>query len=478
MRTRTKIICTIGPATKSYEKIVQLIDAGMNVARINMSHGTHEEHLETIEFLKRARKEKKIPLAIMLDTKGPEVRVGPIEKGSIILEKGDRLKIVKKPKPKPKLAEITLTPFKVIRDIEVGKTILFDDGYISSKVVEKHSDFLTIEIQNPGVLKSHKGVNIPHVDLDLPAVTEQDLEDIIFGCKNGMDILAASFIRSAEHIRTIKALLAKHSASDIPIIAKIENALGVENFDSILQVSDGIMIARGDLGVELPVTQIPKLQKEMIRKCYQAFKPVATATQMIESMINSPRPTRAEVSDVANAIYDSTSAVMLSGETAIGKYPIETVRLMRNTILETEKDFKFEDFFYNDAARQVFDDISSSVALAAVKTAYSAQGKALVALTTSGFTARIMARFRPEMPIIAITSNEKTYNQIAFLWGTVPVHQKVKDVKEGVQTASTFCLSNNLAKTGDLIIVTSGTPFGVSGTTNTMVVDAIGNALA
>jgi pyruvate kinase len=473
MRIRTKIVCTLGPATKSYEKILELIDAGMNIARINMSHGTHEEHLKTIETLKKARKEKGVPLAIMLDTKGPEVRVGPIDDGAMALEKGQRVKISKKAKN----GEITLTPFAVIQDIEVGSMVLFDDGYITSKVVEKHADSLIIEIQNSGVLKSHKGVNIPNAHLNLPAVTEQDKADIIFGCKNGMDILAASFIRSADHILTIKTLLEEHEASDVLVLAKIESALGVENFDSILQVSDGIMVARGDLGVELPVTQVPKLQKMMIRKCYQAFKSVVTATQMLESMICNPRPTRAEVSDVANAIYDSTTAVMLSGETAVGKYPIETVRLMRSTILEAEKDINYEDFFYKDVIRQVFNDISSSVSLAAVKTAYSAHGKALLALTTSGFTARIMARFRPDMPIIAVTPKEKTYHQLAFAWGTVPIHEKMKDVNEGVRKAGCYILSHQLVHYGDLVVVTSGTPFGVSGTTNMMVVDSIGDVL-
>ena len=473
MRARTKIVCTLGPATESYEKILELIDAGMNVARINMSHGTHEEYLKTIEKLKKARKEKGEPLAIMLDTKGPEVRVGPIDDGAMALEKGQRLKISKKPKN----GEITLTPFAIIEDIEMGAAVLFDDGYITSNVVEKHSDSLVVEIQNSGVLKSHKGVNIPNAHLNLPAVTKQDKADIIFGCKNGMDILAASFIRSADHILTIKTLLDEHEASDVLVLAKIESALGVKNFDSILQVSDGIMVARGDLGVELPLTQVPKLQKMMIRKCYQAFKSVVTATQMLESMITNPRPTRAEVSDVANAIYDSTTAVMLSGETAVGKYPIETVRFMKDTILETEKDFNYEDFFYKDVMRQEFNDISSSVALAAVKTAYSAHGKALLALTTSGFTARIMARFRPDMPIIAVTPKEKTYHQLAFAWGTVPIHEKVKDVKEGVQKAGCYILSHKLVHYGDLIVVTSGTPFGVSGTTNMMIVDSIGDVL-
>lgn len=472
MRTRTKIICTLGPASNSYEKIVQLIDAGMNVARINMSHGGYDRHKQTIDYLKNARAEKGIPLAIMLDTKGPEVRVG-ILSNPIELKKGDTLKITQNPKE----GEITLEPFEVIHDVKEGGEILFDDGYIEGKVVKKKKDHLIIEILNAGVLKSQKGVNLPNADLNLPAVTERDIQDIEFGCKEGIDLLAASFIRSAEHIYTIKEILKRNKASHVMVIAKIENALGVKNFDSILQAADGIMVARGDLGVELPVTQVPKLQKVMIRKCYQSFKPVVTATQMLESMISNPRPTRAEVSDVANAIYDSTSAVMLSGETAVGQYPVETVKLMRSTIMEAEKDFHYEEFFYKDATDHVFHDISSSVALAAVKTAYSAHGKALIALTTSGFTARLMGRFRPEMPIIAVTPDEKTFHQLAFVWGTVPVLAAVKDVKEGVQRASCYALTSKLVSYGDLIVITSGTPFGVSGTTNVMVVDNIGAVL-
>ncbi|MCB1071927.1 MAG: pyruvate kinase [Chlamydiia bacterium] len=472
MRTRTKIICTLGPATNSYEKIMQLIDAGMNVARINMSHGCYEDHKKTIDHLKRARKEKGIPLAIMLDTKGPEIRVGILEV-PLSLEKGAKLTITKSPKE----GEITIEPFQVIKDVKIGGEILFDDGYITTKVIDKKKDHLVVEVQNSGILKSQKGVNIPNVELDLPAVTERDISDIEFGCKNDIDLLAASFIRSSEHIYTIKELLKRNQASHILVIAKIENALGVKNFDSILQAADGIMVARGDLGVELPVTQVPKLQKVMIRKCYQSFKPVVTATQMLESMISNPRPTRAEVSDVANAIYDSTSAVMLSGETAVGKYPIETVKLMRSTIIEAEKDFNYEEFFYKDAMSHVFHDLSSSVALAAVKTAYSAHGKALIALTTGGFTAKLMGRFRPEMPIIAVTPDEKTYHQLAFVWGTVPVHEKVQNVKEGVRKASCYILTHQLVRYGDLIVITSGTPFGVSGTTNMMLVDNIGDVL-
>lgn len=476
MLTRTKIICTMGPAVSKYQKILQLIDAGMNVARINMSHGNHDEHEKLIEMLKKARRERQVPLAIMLDTRGPEIRVGKIKGNAISLKKGQYLKI--KRETSPDLEEgIYLTPSEIIEDIQLHANVLFDDGYIKSRVVEKTATEITVEIRNSGILRSQKGVNIPHAELNLPAITEQDIRDIIFGCKQEIDLLAASFIRSSDHVLEIKQLLSKHQSSHILLIAKIESSLGVKNFESILQAADGIMIARGDLGVELPITQVPKLQKMMIRKCYQAFKPVVTATQMLESMIENPRPTRAEVSDVANAIYDSTSAVMLSGETAVGKYPIETVRLMRSTIIAAEKDFEYEEFFYRDVARHVFNNISPSVSLAAVKTAYASRGEALITLTTSGFTARVMSRFRPEMPIIAVTPQEKTYHQLAFIWGVVPIHATVNDVKQGMLKASYFALKNKLLSYGDLIVVTSGSPFGISGTTNMMLVDHIGDVL-
>ena len=476
MLTRTKIICTMGPAVLDYQKILALIDAGMNVARLNMSHGSHQQHRETIRMLKESRREKGVPLSIMLDTKGPEIRVSKIKGGGIALQKKQTLKISRE-MVEGSEEGISLIPPEIIDDIPLHATVLFDDGYISSHVIEKTEKEIVVDINNHGILRSQKGVNIPHAELNLPAVTEQDVQDIIFGCQEGIDLLAASFIRSADHILEIKKLLANQNSSHILVIAKIENALGVKNFDAILQAADGIMVARGDLGVELPIVQVPKLQKMMIRKCYQSFKPVVTATQMLESMIENLRPTRAEVSDVANAIYDSTSAVMLSGETAVGKYPIETVRLMKSTIVAAEKDFNYEEFFYHDAARRAFNDISSSVSLAAVKTAYTGYGKALIALTTSGFTARVMARFRPEMPIIAVTPEESTYHQLAFVWGVIPVQASVDNVKQGVAKASCFALQNKILHYGDLIVVTSGSPFGVSGTTNMMLVDNIGDVL-
>lgn len=471
MRVHTKIICTIGPSVLSYEKILELMKAGMNVARINMSHGSHKQHEKTINLLKKARADTKNPLAIMLDTKGPEVRVGPINGDQILLKKGQELSIVKQCNDKTNGA-ITLNPAHIVDDISLKAQVLFDDGYIASRVIKKNAEGVIVKIENGGLLKSFKGVNIPHVDLTLPAVTEQDKQDIIFGCQQGIDIIAASFIRSSDHIEFIKEMLLEETAAHILVIAKIESALGVKNFDAILKVSDGIMVARGDLGVELPITKVPSLQKEMIFKCNNAFKPVVTATQMLESMIKNPRPTRAEVSDVANAIYDSTSAVMLSGETAVGAYPIETVKLMRTAALEAEKEFCYADYFHCEVLRQTYEEISYSVALAAVKTAYSSKAKALIALTSSGFTAQIMSRFRPKIPIIAITEDEKVFHQLAFYWGVIPLLCHESSMKEGLRVASAFLIKHKFAKSNDCVVMTSGV-LGVSGTTNMMCVETV-----
>lgn len=475
MRTRTKIVCTIGPAVSSYAKILELIDAGMNVARLNFSHGTHEEHLKTINFLKKAREEKELPVAIMLDTHGPKIRVGKLPGDAIILKPGDRLKLVEEEKNRSD--EIPIHPIEVVEAVSVGMKLLFDDGYIITEVVETGEKQAVVEVKNTGVLKSGKGVNIPGAHIPLPALTESDIDDIKFGCKHDVDFIAASFIRSAHHILTIKDLLAKEGKPDIRVIAKIESTQGVENFDSIVQVADGIMVARGDLGVEVDLAIVPRLQKTMIRKCYQACKPVVTATQMLESMINNPRPTRAEVSDVANAIYDCTSLVMLSGETAVGKYPVETVQRMKNIVQEAEGDFRYHEFFELNSQRD-YHDVSSAVSMAAVKTAYSANAKCIFAFTTSGQTARLVSRLRPLMPIIAVTPSKKNYHQLAFDWGVYPVYvEGCKNAKEAFSAASHFALAHGLISFGDVVVVTAGAPFGKKGTTNMMMVENIGEVL-
>lgn len=471
---RTKIVCTIGPAVASLEKMLALIEAGMNVARLNFSHGTHEEHKKNIDLLKQARAAAKRPLAIMLDTKGPELRVGKIPGDAISLKAGDRLKLVKKSEREN---EMPVHPFEAFSQVSIGMKILFDDGYIISEVMDKKPDAIEVQILNAGTLKSNKGINVPGAIIDLPAMTPQDMLDLRFGCEQEVDYIAASFIRSSHHVLSIKEFLAKEGKPDILVIAKIENGQGVDNFDSIVQVADGIMVARGDLGVEVDLALVPKLQKMMIRKCYLASKPVVTATQMLESMITNPRPTRAEVSDVANAIYDVTSAVMLSGETAVGKYPIETVQRMSSIIKEAESDFNYRSFF-DEHSKKNYHDISSSVALAAVQTGYSANAKAIFAFTSSGATARLVSRLRPEMPIVALTTREKIYHQLAFNWGIVPVFaDQSRNAKEAFSILSAYALSEKIIAFGDVVVVTAGVPFGKKGSTNMMMVENIGEIL-
>lgn len=475
MHIRTKIICTIGPAVNTYEKIVQLIEAGMNVARLNFSHGTHEEHAEVIRILKQAREDLKCPLAIMLDTKGPEIRIRAIKDGQVELIKGQEFRLFKENKVESKEG-VAITPAAIIDDLKEGMELLFDDGYIAARVIKKNKDDVVIKIENSGVLKSGKKINIPHEEITLPSMTPGDIEDLTFGCEQDVDIIAASFIRNAENVVDIRKLLKKLGQKDIIIVSKIESVQGVKNFESILQVSDGIMVARGDLGVELPLNQVPKLQKMMIRKCNIEGKIVVTATQMLESMINYPRPTRAEVSDVANAIYDSTSCVMLSGETAVGKYPMEAAQMMRSVAKEAEDDFDYlqYDLTYNN---RNYKNLSSAVAIATVKTAYSSQAQAIFTYTSSGFTSKIISRFRPKIPIISLTNSKKTYHQLSFVWGVVPVLREYSNAEEAFDAAMCYALKEGYVHYGDRVLVTAGTPFGIRGTTNMMTIKSIGNVL-
>lgn len=473
---RTKIICTLGPAVNSHEKICQLIECGMNVARINFSHGSHEEHLKVINMVKAAREEMKQPVAIMLDTKGPEIRLGIVKNGSAILKKGQQWQLVKEVIEGDEVS-ISINPGSVLNDLKGDETILFDDGYIVSKVVKIDKEGVTVEILNDGIIRSKKGVNIPNAILNLPAVTETDIADIRFGCQQDVDIIAASFIRSADHVLEIKKLLANENKADTLVLAKIENAEGVHNFDTIVHVADGIMIARGDLGVEVPLSQVPGLQKMMIRKCYLAGKPAVTATQMLESMIQNPRPTRAEVSDVANAIYDSSSAVMLSGETAVGKYPLEVVRVMKSIIVEAEKDFQYQEFFEHHA-RIVYHDVPSTITVATVKAGYTSGARAIFTSTSGGTTARLLSRLRPEMPIIAMTPHKKSYYQMAINWGVIPVLGKeCHNLLEAFADMSSYALEHGLISYGDQVVVTAGSPFGISGTTNMLLIENIGEVL-
>lgn len=468
MMKRTKIICTMGPAVGSYEKVLELMDAGMNVARINFSHGTHEEHAEVIARLKKAREERKVPLAIMVDTKGPEIRLGDLKGGTLAVQAGDRVVLVPEVKGE---GQVLLTPPEVFQSMKKGMKLLFDDGYIEGMVVGPVGAGFEVEILNAGVLKNHKSVTLPEAQVKLPAMTPQDVKDLKFACEQDVDWIAASFIRSAAHVQEIQQLLKSQGKPDILVMAKIESGEGIENFDAVLEVASGVMVARGDLGVELPIEEVPSLQKMMIHRCTESARPVVTATQMLESMIQNPRPTRAEVSDVANAIYDSSSAVMLSGETAVGKYPIETVAMMRRVIWETELDFDYRDF-YDQTVSLEFSSVEMSVASAAVQTAYTAEAKAIFVFTSSGATARLISRFRPEMPIIALTPSEKGYHQLALEWGVYAVKgEKSSTLQEALASASRFALEHQLVKKGDLVVITTGTPLWSAGTTNTLIVE-------
>ncbi|MCB1111919.1 MAG: pyruvate kinase [Chlamydiia bacterium] len=476
MSVRTKIICTIGPAVDSYEQVCALIDAGMTVARINFSHGDYSQHERIIGHIKKARETLDKPIGIMLDTKGPEVRLGTMRDGRVSLQAGGRWLLTKEAIVGDE-ERVSILPGTVLNEVQIDSRILFDDGYISSRVVEIKSEGVVVEIENSGEILSGKGVNLPYLKLGLPSLTDRDREDLKFGCLHDIEYVAASFIRTADDVLAIKKVLAEQGKPETMVIAKIENFEGVENFDSIVQVADGIMVARGDLGVEVPLAQVPKLQKMMIRKCYLAGKPAVTATQMLESMINFPRPTRAETSDVANAIYDSTSAVMLSGETAIGKYPIKVTAMMREIAKEAETDFNYRNFF-NHYAPLAYHDVPSSVTLATVKTAYSSNASAIFVFTSTGSTARLLSRLRPQIPIIALTPNKKTYHQMALFWGVVPVFGSAStNIVDAFAEISAFALDHGLVNFGDLVIVTAGSPFGVAGTTNTMIVESIGDVL-
>lgn len=467
----------MGPAVNSVESMVQLIQNGMDVARLNFSHGTHEEHGATIEKLKTARKKCSLPLGIMIDTKGPEIRTGSVKEGGIQVRQGSRLLLVKDP-VEGNEERLSVRPPIVLDFLKVGNSILIDNGYIQSHVVEVTQTGVVIEFDNTGTILGSKGVNIPTIEVPLPALTEKDVDDIQFGCEMGAEIIAASFIRNVENILEIKRLLSKFKRPDMQVLAKIESTEGVHNFESILQVADGIMVARGDLGVEVPLSQVPRLQKMMIRKCNFVGKPVVTATQMLESMMNNPRPTRAEVSDVANAIYDGTSAVMLSGETAVGSYPQETVSMMRSIISEAEQDFDYKAFF--DAhSKLTYHDIPSALTLAGVKTAYSLDAKAIFTFSHSGSTARLLSRLKPKMPIVALTLDEATYNQLAISWGVTPVLcvNPCSSVDDAFHYASQCGLDLGIVTYGDLVVLTAGSPLWVPGTSNTILVDTIGDVL-
>lgn len=473
---RTKIVCTIGPASEEASCLKALIHEGMNVARLNFSHGTHEEQKRKLDTLHRVREELHVPLAVALDTKGPEIRLGTFQNDKPVeLARGDRFTLTTR--EVEGTAEIVHISYAGLpNDVQEGTRILIDDGLVELEVLSVENDTeIHCKANNGGVLSNRKGVNVPATDIQLPALTETDQEDILFGLQEGVEIIFASFIRSAKDILAIRALCEEHGGEKVLIFAKIESQQGVNNLDDILRVADGIMVARGDLGVEIPTERVPLVQKQIIRKANLAGKPVITATQMLDSMQRNPRPTRAEVNDVANAILDGSDAVMLSGETAAGKYPVEAVRQMRVIAETTEKS---PDFLrtIEDRDMWVSVDVSSAISRSTCIIAQQIQLAAIVASTASGFTARQISRYRPVTPIIAVTPQETVYHQLALVWGVSPVLSTVsKETDELIERSILAALSTGLCHQGDQIVLTAGIPVGRGASTNFIKVHTIGD---
>ena len=474
---KTKIICTLGPAVDSDEMIRKLMLNGMNVARINMSHGTHEEQLVRIERVKRIREELGLPIALLLDTKGPEIRTGTFKEGKTYLNEGDDVVICKED-VEGTAAKFSCTYKQLAEDIGVGSKILIDDGLIELTVKNICNGDVYCTVVNGGEISNRKSINLPNTKIRLPALTDKDKSDLLFAVENEFDFIAASFVRRARDVQEIRQVLDHAGDHGINIISKIENKEGIDNFDEILKVSDGLMVARGDLGVEIPAAEVPAIQKESIQKCHQSGKITITATQMLDSMIRNPRPTRAEVSDVANAIYDGTSAVMLSGETAAGKYPIEALSMMADIALKTEESINYWGR-YEKTKIPMVTTIGNAISHASCTTAMDIKAKAIVSLSHGGKTARLLSRFRPACPIISTTVSPRVQRQLNLSWGVMPFL-----VAEALNTDDLFdsgiacAAKSGLLSDGDLVVMTGGTPIGISGTTNTIKVQSIGTPLA
>jgi len=462
---RTKIICTIGPASEDRETLGKMIDEGMDVCRLNFSHGTHEEHRKRIDTIKEVRRQKDAPIAILLDLRGPEIRTGDFEKKDIMLEVGQTFTITMDDVVGTK-ERCTVTYKRLAKDISVGDRILIDDGLIELSVKKLTEKDIICEVINSGYINNRKGVNVPGVRTKLPAVTAKDESDIIFGIENDIDYIAASFVRKASDVMEIKKILEKNDGKQIKIIAKIENQEGIDNITEILEVSDGIMIARGDLGVEVPTEKMPMLQKELINICNKTSKPVITATQMLDSMIRNPRPTRAEVTDVANAILDGTDAIMLSGETAAGKYPVQSVETMNRIAHATESTIDFDANFQSKTHEKQI-TITNAISHATCITASDLKAKAIITATARGYTARMVSSHRPKARIIASTSDERAYTQMNILWGVIPIKApQVNDTEELLRSAVDEAILHGHINEGDLVVITAGVPVGKAGNTN------------
>lgn len=472
---KTKIVCTLGPSTDNPEVMRKMIEAGMDVARFNFSHGDHQEHLGRLNMLVPLREELNRPVAALLDTKGPEIRLRNFAAGKEMLEAGQTFTLTTRDVEGTK--DICSITYKDLpHDVEVGGTIMLDDGLIRLTIMEVTDTDIVCRVENSGPIKDKKGVNVPGVHLSMPYMSQKDREDILFGIEHGFDFIAASFVRTAEDVREIRRLLDEHD-SKIRIIAKIENQEGIDNIDAIMAAADGVMVARGDMGVEIEFTEIPLLQKEIIYHSFSHGKPVITATQMLDSMINNPRPTRAEITDVANAIYDGTSAIMLSGETAAGKYPVESIRTMAAIADRVESDSSYM-IRQRKALCDTRLDVSAATAHAACTTATDINASAIITVSKSGATARTLSKFRPITPIIACVMDEQVRRQLNISWGVTPIimpyaHSTDELIAGSVATAEKAGMINP----GEMVVVTAGVPVGISGTTNMIKAHLVGNSL-
>lgn len=473
---KTKIICTLGPSTEDEGILREMMLAGMDVARFNFSHSTHEGHLEFMNKIKKLREELALPVATLLDTKGPEIRIGKFEKGKVTLKKGD-IFTLRTEECIGNEHEVYVNFAGLADDVRPGNKILLDDGLIGLEVVSVNGGDIACRVLNSGVVSDTKGVNVPNVDISIPFISEKDRADIIFGIENGFDFIAASFTRSARDILEIRKILDAHNCSNINIIAKIENMQGVNNIDEIVGVSDGIMVARGDMGVEIPLEDVPVIQKKLIKKVYMAGKQVITATQMLDSMMKNPRPTRAEATDVANAIYDGTSAIMLSGETAAGLYPVESVKTMARITRRTEHDIDYKKRF-KLLQTGINPDVTNAISHATCTTAHDLGAAAIITVTKSGKTARMISKFRPDCPIIGCTTNETVYRQMNLSWGVTPLLIDEKSSTDELFEHAVDAAHNaGLVEKGELVAITAGVPLGISGTTNMMKVQVVGHVL-
>ena len=477
---KTKIVCTMGPSTADDNVLRELMKAGMNVARQNFSHGDHESHRKVFEQVKRIREELGLPVASLLDTKGPEVRVKLFKDGKAELKDGAEFVLTTR-EVEGSYKEVSITYKNLARDIDVGTRILADDGLIEMKVTEivttDQGDDIKCRIVHGGKISNNKSCNFPGVKLSMPYISERDKSDILFGIETGFDFIAASFVSSDADILAVRKLLEDNGGKDIKIIAKIENQEGVDNIDDILRVSDGIMVARGDMGVEIPFEKIPRLQKMLIEKAYNAGKLVITATQMLESMIKNPRPTRAETTDVANAIYDGTSAIMLSGETAAGMFPVEAVKTMARIAETTEECINYAKRF-RSREEDSADNVTNAISHATVTTALDLNAKAILTVTTTGGTAKLLSKYRPNRPILSCTPNVRTWRQLNMSWGVVPLMSKIMTTTDDLFNHAVDCaVKEGYLENGDLVVITAGVPLGISGTTNLMKVHVVGDVL-